>query len=441
MKKKFLNSLFSNFRLIIKKKINLKEKQSTIGKILVSGYYILSNLKFLIEKKYLMLKFRLVYGKLYFKKLYWVNPEDLQYFSEIRVDKWKNYNWILNGDWDLPKTSFENSVFYQGFKERFKEGKNWELTKYYKFEMSKGNAKDLDKIKKRIVEKFEKFEKLYYEIKKNGIKPKNKLSISKGWFARTDIKTTLDNISIDIGRDGQYLICHGKNRLSIAKMLNFPEIPVIIIIRHKKWMDFRRKLIKIFKIHQRDSTKIFSHVDLQNISFKKGDIPFEILKENIHNSNGTLLNIGARTGFFCLKFEQEGFDCYAVEENPEYLYLLKKIKKVEKKKFKIIPESILEYNKNQELKFDIVLLLNRFHHYLRSEESYMKFFDFLRRINMKELLFCLPHKKEIQYPKTFQDFDSNHIIKMIIENSCLSESIVIGKTKKGRAIYKFFGKT
>lgn len=440
MNHQFIKSL--KFRLINKILFNLKDKQTTIRKILMSGYYILSNLKFLIEKQFLLLKTRLMYGKLYFKKVYWVNPENLQYFSEIRVDKWKNYNRILNGDWDIPKTSFENSVFYQGFKERFKEGKNWELTKYYQLELSKGNVKELDVNKKRTDEKFRKLEKLYYEIKKDGIRLKRELSISKGWFARIDIRTSLDDISVDIGRDGQLLISHGKNRLSIVKILNFPKVPITIIIRHKKWMDFRRKLMQNFRIHQSGKfDNVLTHPDLQNIPFKKGDIPFDIIKKNIYGSKGTLLDIGARTGYFCLKFEDEGFDCYAAEENPEYIYLLKKIKKAENKQFKIITKSILDYNINQELNFDIVLVLNGFHHYLKTKESYLKFIEFIKRLKVKELILSSPNLKEIQNQNTYRNFNSNHIINLISENSFLSDVKLLGKTKTGRVVYKLFSET
>ena len=49
------------------------------------------------------------------------------------------------------------------------------------------------------------------------------IDISKKWFKKLDIQTNLDDISVDIGRDGQLLIVHGKHRLSIVKLLDIPK--------------------------------------------------------------------------------------------------------------------------------------------------------------------------------------------------------------------------
>jgi len=59
-----------------------------------------------------------------------------------------------------------------------------------------------------------------------------------------------------------------------------------------------------------------------------------MIKENISTSQGTLLEIGANLGYSCHKFEDEGFERYASEENRVSLYFLKKLKKAKIKSSK-----------------------------------------------------------------------------------------------------------
>ncbi|KKL54245.1 hypothetical protein LCGC14_2267320, partial [marine sediment metagenome] len=69
----------------------------------------LYSLIFTIEKKLLLLQNRLKYGKLYFNKIYWVNPKKIQYISKIRVNNWYYYSRILEGDWDHLTIPFEDT--------------------------------------------------------------------------------------------------------------------------------------------------------------------------------------------------------------------------------------------------------------------------------------------------------------------------------------------
>jgi len=179
-----------------------------------------------------------------------------------------------------------------------------------------------------------------------------------------------------------------------------------------------------------------NHPDLQEFTFKHGDLRFNLIKEKISISHGTLLDIGANLGYFCHKFEDEGFDCYAVEEDKYNVYFLKRLKKVENKKFKIIPISIFNYNKDRVLNFDIVLALNVFHHFLKRKIPFLNLIRLLKRLKVKEFYFGAHHPKEFRNAKVYRKFTSEQFVNFIIENSCLKKSEFIGKTKDGRKIYK-----
>lgn len=53
-----------------------------------------------------------------------------------------------------------------------------------------------------------------------------------------DGRPSLDNVSVSIGRDGVFFFVHGGgHRLAMAKVLNLPEIPCLVIMRHRDWQD------------------------------------------------------------------------------------------------------------------------------------------------------------------------------------------------------------
>jgi len=433
---KKIRDLFSNN---IRSILSSKEKSTFIRRSVVFAYIIIYNIIFIIEKKILTLKNRLKYGKLYFNKIYWVNPKKIRYISKFRVEKWYYYLRILNGNWDQLSFSYNNSSLHQFFIQRFKEGKNWEDTIYYQYLLNSltnetGNYNDS---KKKCDEKFRNIDLLYYDIKKNGYKTRREYSLFKRGFFKFDIKMMLDHISVDIGRNGDLLSVHGKHRLSITKLLDVPKIPIIIIKRHKKWMEFRNNLIFYLINHQDNKRdKIFNHPDLQNIPFKQGEPSLDLLKRNISISKGTLLDLGAKLGYFCHKFEDEGFNCFAAEENKIFLYLMFKLKKLEHKKFKIISESIFDYNKNQQLNFDVVLALNTLHHFLKNRDDYLNLKKFLKRLNVKELILETHNPKEFRNKNVYKNYSQEEFVNFILKNSCLNQAKLIKKTKTGRYLYK-----
>ncbi len=387
---------------------------------------------------------RIIYGKLDFNKVCHVNPQKIRYYQGKEFNKWNNSSRILEGEGDLSTKRFDDLLTVKAIQNRFKEGKKWKETEFYQLFLnflSKGikkwgynNKEDLDR-------RVNKTESLYYQIRRNGYKSKIELNSSKKFLTKIknlkSNKKIFDDILLAVGREGQLIFINGKHRLSIVKLLKIPKIPIIFVVRHKKWMEFRKNLIVFAKKYQGGKlTYRLTHPYLQDIPFKYGNLNFNLIKENLSISQGTLLDIGSNLGYFCHKFEDEGFDCYAVEENRLDLYFLRKLKEVENKKFNIIHEAIFEYSKNQELVFDVVLALNGFHKYLENKETFLDLINFLKRLKVKELFFGVYKYSKFGKKGGYRNYSSDERINFIIENSCLNNAIVIGKTEDGRALYK-----
>jgi len=270
-----------------------KKKHPILGELIEILYYFLYNLRFLTRKRLLLFKAWLSYGKLKFQDTYWIDPKKLVYVSGLRFNKWQNYLRVIDGDWDLYGRKFEDSFFYQAFKQRFIQGQPWENTFYYQKGLKSINEMRKNKQKYYMEmwnNKFKRLENLYHRIKRNGIKNKKDLLGLKAWIIKIDFPTLLDNISVDIGRNGELLTVHGKHRLSIAKILNLPSIPITIIARHKKWMEFKAKFIQYLKRnHKGNKDYVFTHPDLKNIPYKQGKIPYNIIKERIKKKWGISL--------------------------------------------------------------------------------------------------------------------------------------------------------
>lgn len=200
-----------------------------------------------------------------------------------------------------------------------------------------------------------------------------------------------------------------------------------------------KKELSVFFDGERKAYQSFTSSDLSDIPFfRTGDPRFKIIKENLSVARGTLLDIGANLGYFCHKFEDEGFDCYALEENRMLCYFTKELRKAEGKHFKVICSSIFDYKKNQELVFDVVFALSIFHHFLKSEDAYYNLIKLLKRLKAKELFFE-PHLPQEFKEKTFyKNYTPDEFVDFIIENSCFRAAKLLGQSEGGggRPIYK-----
>ncbi len=434
-----LNNIFAKIEFCI---FNLKDRFPNIGRLLAFGWHIVYRIKIKIEKKAIQIKAKIQYGNdiFDFDKIYWINPHKIKNYITVKLDKRDNYSRIISGNWDRSIKTFEELSVYKAFIKRFKEGKKWEETQFYNRvlnEVISSKEKWGCNNKQALDARFRGLDLLYKEIKKNGYKSQKEIYSSKRLFEKLE-KHVIDNeVAIAIGRGGQILFVDGRHRLSIAKMLNIPKIPVMIATRHKKWIDFKKELYYFSK--SRQSEKLYqtlTHPDLQDIPFLHGDTRYNMIKENISHSKGTLLDIGANLGYFCHKFEDDGFDCFAVENNPIYKYFLRKLKKSEEKKFKIISESIFDYKKDQDLNFDVVLALNIFHHFLKTKENYINLINLLKRIKTNEFFFGAHLPKQLQKINAYRNYNPDEFVDIIINNSCLNKSKLLGKTSDGRSLFK-----
>lgn len=181
-----------------------------------------------------------------------------------------------------------------------------------------------------------------------------------------------------------------------------------------------------------------THVDLHSVPSLYGHKRLDLIKENLTGPyNGTVLDIGSHWGYFSHKLEDLGFDCFAVENDPENLYFLKKLQKAEDRNFAVFDKSIFSLDTSTK-KYDIVLALAVFHHFTKEEKTYEQLVRFLRNLQMREMYFKPPDPEEPQMQSAFRNYSCEEFVQFIIKNSCLNNYKPVGTAEDGRKLYKLW---
>ncbi len=395
--------------------------------------------------KWLLLKFRWKlesiksrHYALDIDKTHWLNPQIIRYSSLKEFDIFKYKGKTIGGNWDRLEKRLEEIDIYVASKEVFVNMKKWDETVFYKRilgRIKKGELLWGCKNKSELDQRCKSIEILYHKIRNDGYKSQGELSSRDNYNPmRID-----DEITVCVGRYGDFLFSNGAHRLCIAKLVGIKKVPVKIAVRHPQWVDFRKRVLLHAKKHGGKIYHPITHPDLRDVPpFHKSEDRYRIIKENLSVKKGKLLDIGAYWGYFCHKFEEEKFDCYAVENDRENLYFLKILKRAENRDFKIIPKSILECQDIENLCFDVVLALNIFHHFLKKRDVYYKFITFLQNLRLKEMFFEPHLPNEPQMESAYKNCSNEEFVRFITQNSNLKNAQLIGEAEDGRKIYKLY---
>lgn len=383
-------------------------------------------------------------------KVYLVSPDRIKYGGNITqyfgTDKLRGK--VLGGDWDLKKYKFEDEDIYKALEARLKQGISWKETDFYKrvLRQAKLGAPVRGIMNEaQLIDRCNYLDSLCDSIKTNGYLL-NRTSYHKYLHFEEEWEKTEwsgNEIDVNIDRNGDYIFQGGQHRLCIAKLIGIQKVPVMVYVRHKQWQDFRKFVVSYAR--NIPSGKLYQpivHPDL-------ADIPYDIhhnydqvmttMQNNLGKNTGVMLDIGSNFGFFCHKFEDLGYQCYAVEINPASSYIMQTVRNSENKTFRIINKSILDdidFVKTQ--KFDVVLALNIFHHFLKTKESYFKLQKLLENLRTDEIFFE-PHKfNEDQMSTAYVNMNALEFVAFILEHTGLTKYKQIYIDKTGRKIFKLY---
>ena len=258
-------------------------------------------------------------------------------------------------------------------------------------------------------------------IKEIGYKSQKELGKSK----------SNSEVVIAIGRNGELLHVDGIHRLRVAIKYNIERIPVIIVLRHKNWIPIKDDIIK--NIHNLKRSILYqpiTHPEFSEFKSAYDHYRYDVIKKNLTLKKGTLLDIGSCYGYFCNRFEESGFNCTAVENNSTFAYMINKLKNINQNTFNIIDQSLFSM---KEKKFDIVLGLNVYQHFMKGKSKMKQFINYIKTLKVKEHFIQVPEYLKIEDSDDIMSLD---FITMIIKYGNLKNMIEL--PSKSRKMYKLF---
>ena len=364
----------------------------------------------------------------------WLSPEEIVYSSLREFDFRRYRGAVIGGDWDQVERKFEDSDVYVAFKQVLVEGGDWTETAFYRHALDRissgetlwGCADEND-----LMQRCKGFERLYESMRNTEYKSQLELLLSR------PRPSDLVEVAVSIGRYGDLLLSNGAPRLAIAKLLGVKRIPVKIAVRHRGWMTLRVGLLQYAKTLGGVLYQRLTHPDLMDIpAAHECEDRYSMIRRSMSAREGCLLDIGSNFGYFCHRFEDDGFECYAVENFKETFYWLKKLRRAENRRFKIVTDSILEWRQVNETHFDVVLALNVFYRFLRTKELYEKLIALLKNLQMGELFFETPNIEETE--EGYRRYSPSDFVALITQVSRLKRAELIGEAPDGRQLYRLY---
>lgn len=375
-------------------------------------------------------------------KTYWINPDRIRLtLDSPALDRLApngkppitpllERGKIVGRDWDLKAIRFEDTDVWKAFHYRFVVGGKWNETSFYG-RVVKTIAGGIPMWQCKSIEEFDvrlkQIDILFEDIKNNGYRSQIEIKSAFKPFGNED------EVHVHIGRSGDYIFADGRHRLCIAKILKLNKIPVKVARRHKEWVSFRHEVLSYARRPGRLYTHI-QHPDFSDIPVVHAHERMELIKPYLPKQPGRMLDIGAHWGYFCHCFEDLGYQCVAVENSPLNLRFMKKLRRAENKHFEIVEESILKSDFSD--KFDVVLALNIFHHFLKNEKTYRELIQFLKRLDTR-IMFFEPHMQdEPQMKGSFQNYSSEEFVEFVRVSGHFNSAIKIGVASDERPLFK-----
>ena len=222
-------------------------------------------------------------------RLYWVDPEsitDSVSWQEVTAD-WTasipepfqppNYYFagrVLDGEWDLDRRPFVESVIYRSFRNHFENGHPWPETDLYNQCLrvidSGGSPWGCESVS-ALNQRCREIDRLYASLERDGYRTQQELADRPDQplvaARRNRYAQTVDGeIALVVGRDGELLFYDGRNRLALAKLVGLAAVPVVILARHSQWQRLRDQIASGDCSLESLDAELASHPDLAGLS-------------------------------------------------------------------------------------------------------------------------------------------------------------------------------
>ena len=221
-------------------------------------------------------------------KLEWVSPDRIERHTRRQYPPYRDrlalFGAVRDGDWDrrdeppidpdyrgppaelFLADRFEESVLYRSLEARFERNVPWEQTEIVRQALDFieqpepvrvwHECETMADVRRRC----EHLDALYASIRDEGYRsPRERFGTDPFVGFRYCLR---QEITVDVGRDGELLLVCGKHRLAIAKLLGLDTVPVVFLVRHPAWM---RRRANASLANATGGDDIDPHPDLRDI--------------------------------------------------------------------------------------------------------------------------------------------------------------------------------
>jgi len=363
-----------------------------------------------------------------------VSPHEIRLCSLTEFNPEETRGRTVGGDWDLSSKEFDALDISVAVRQVFAEGLPWERTVFYA----------------RLLEDLDRGSKHWGITSRNDVDARCRAISqlcenikSQGYLTSKQVQTStygtapLDEIAVAIGRDGRMLFANSAHRLALAKLLDIREIPVVVAVRHPGWIAFRRDVEQSVKASRGAACQPPQHPDLMRVpAHHECESQFELIKNHMTSHGGELLDIGAKWGYFCHRFEQLGFSCTAVEDSPENVYFMTRLRDARERRFRVMSKSILDEGAVDDREYSVVLALDVLHQLPKRREDSSRFESLLPHLRAAELFMDLPPDVEVQMDAAAVYMPGASLVDFVAERMQMPKVERLDEASDGRPIYR-----
>lgn len=196
-------------------------------------------------------------------RMRYVNPKSIYKFSErpgSYFERLNSFGSIEGGEWkERPSRDhfgfeyvqqIDETVLYKSLRRHFMEGVPWKETKLFTNLLDKidqtGAVWRGSKNKRDLLDRCAQIDHLFQSMKNEGylkqseIRERRQYTLSNAGF----INERMNEIVVDIGPDGEFLLLDGRHRLCLSKIIGIESIPVQVVTRHVEWAKTVRSRLK-----------------------------------------------------------------------------------------------------------------------------------------------------------------------------------------------------
>lgn len=211
------------------------------------------------------------------RELRYVDPDAIRKETAFHPDfSWRRIGAVRGGDWDLDRTPLQERFdeIYAAVQARYVEGRDWESIPFV-YRVLEGERSWHDYEGEAVWGYCEHLDRVFESMCEEGFLPMREvlgMSFEEACASEeVSVLDWMDDLRVDVGRDGRLLRHDGKHRLWFARILDIDRIPVCVTVRHREWQRLRDEIAAADAVEEL-SRRARRHLDHPDMIDVRGDL-------------------------------------------------------------------------------------------------------------------------------------------------------------------------